>query len=73
MSALEREIVEKFHQLDASAKQRVLESLTSDLHAQFDYAGWHKQADALQARMRVRLGDDSTTGVLQLLVVLMQI
>ncbi len=67
MSALEQEIIKKFRQLDAQAKQRVLARLESDLRSSFDYAAWWATVEALQVEMQTRLGDQGTTGALSLL------
>ncbi len=67
MSALEQEIIEKFHRLEPAAKQRVLESLSYDMQTAFDYAGWWSQVEALQASIRSRLGDQASVGALSLL------
>ncbi|GAB4520356.1 MAG: hypothetical protein OHK0046_30470 [Anaerolineae bacterium] len=73
MSALEREIIEKFHQLSLEAKQRVLDSLKQDTgsevaaSAMFDCDAWKAQVDALQAQFHVRLGQGATAGTLSLL------
>ncbi|MBW4437762.1 MAG: hypothetical protein KME04_11545 [Pleurocapsa minor GSE-CHR-MK-17-07R] len=67
MSALEQEIIEKFHRLEPAAKQRVLETLSLDVQISFDYAGWWLKADALQASIRSRLGDQASVGALSLL------
>jgi hypothetical protein len=67
MSALEREIIEKFHHLEPDAKQRVLETLLFDVQTSFDYASWWEKAEALQVSIRSRLGDQATVGVLSLL------
>ncbi len=48
MSALEREIIEKFHHLEPDAKQRVLETLSLDVQMSFDYTSWWEQVEALQ-------------------------
>lgn len=67
MSALEREIIEKFHHLEPAAKQRVLESLSFDAQTSFDYTAWWAQVEALRTRIRSRLGDQATVGALSLL------
>lgn len=67
MSALEQEIIDKFHLLEPAAKQRVLETLAFDVQASFDYNGWWKQVEALQASIKARLGDQATVGTLSLL------
>lgn len=67
MSALEQEIIEKFHHLEPAAKQRVLETLLFDLQTSFDYAAWWEQVEALQTSIRSRLGDQASVGALGLL------
>ena len=67
MSILEQEIIEKFHLLEPTAKQRVLQTLSSDAQASFDYAGWWARVEELQASIRTRLGDQATVGALSLL------
>jgi hypothetical protein len=67
MSALEQEIVEKFQQLDTSAKQRVLEHLERAVQSSFNYANWWADVEALQNELRDRLGEQVTIGALSLL------
>lgn len=67
MSALEQEIIEKFHLLEHAAKQRVLETLSLDTQSAFDYDGWWTRVEALQESIRVRLGEGETVGALSLL------
>ncbi|MBK8024111.1 MAG: hypothetical protein IPK19_22440 [Chloroflexi bacterium] len=67
MTTREQEIIEKFHDLEPDAKQRVLQSLQLDIQASFDYAGWWARVDSLQADLRDRLGNDATTDALTLL------
>ncbi|MEP7288712.1 MAG: hypothetical protein ABI947_23415 [Chloroflexota bacterium] len=67
MSALEQEIIEKFHRLEPAAKQRVLDMLTSNTQSSFDYADWWAQVEALQVNIRSRLGEGVTVGALSLL------
>ncbi|MEZ4672290.1 MAG: hypothetical protein R3E39_30660 [Anaerolineae bacterium] len=67
MSALEQEIIEKFHLLEPAAKQRVLETLSLDTQSAFDYDGWWARVEALQASIRARLGEGETVGALSLL------
>ncbi|NJO84687.1 MAG: hypothetical protein HC828_19250 [Blastochloris sp.] len=67
MSALEQEIIEKFHLLEPAAKQRVLETLSLDAQSAFDYDGWWARVEALQASIRARLGEGETVGALSLL------
>ncbi len=60
MSALEREIVEKFQQLQPAAKQRVrmIIDLQADEEAKqaqastFDFAAWQNSVDALRQQIR---------------------
>lgn len=59
MSALEREIIEKFHQLQPAAKQRVralIEQETADVSA-FDYDGWFRDVERLRQEIRASQGD----------------
>jgi hypothetical protein len=67
MSALEQEIVEKFQQLDTSAKQRVLAHLERAVQSSFNYANWWAEVEALQNELRARLGEQATIGALSLL------
>jgi hypothetical protein len=67
MSALEQEIVEKFQQLDTSAKQRVLAHLERAVQSSFNYANWWAEVEALQNELRTRLGEQATIGALSLL------
>jgi hypothetical protein len=57
MSALEREIMEKFHQLQPAAQQRIrvlIEQETTPEVATtlFDYAGWFHRMDGLRETIR---------------------
>ena len=67
MSTLEREIVEKFRQLDSSSKQRVLETLQQQAQTPFDYTTWWENVELLQTRIKAHLGDSQTVGSLSLL------
>ena len=67
MSALEQEIVEKFRLLEPAAKQRVLDALTINVQTSFDYNAWWADVEALQARIRARLGEAETVGALSML------
>lgn len=59
MSAIEREILERFHQLQPSAKQRVLammeQVVASELErteaANFDFAAWSQGVEALREQV----------------------
>jgi hypothetical protein len=67
MSALEKEIIEKFQRLEPAAKQRVLQTLAENVQTRFDYDAWWAQVENLQADIRARLGDTATVGALSLL------
>ncbi len=67
MSVLEQEIIEKFHLLEPVARQRVLGMLTSSTQSAFDYDDWWVRVEALQASIRLRLGEGVTVGALSLL------
>ncbi len=67
MSALEREIIEKFYLLEPAARQRVLEMLTINAQPSFDYDTWWARVEALQVSIRSRLGEGETVGALSLL------
>jgi hypothetical protein len=64
MSALEREIIEKFHQLDRDAQQRVLELMVQETGlaeettaSAFDYDAWFRDVETLRQQMRATHGD----------------
>jgi len=67
VSALEREIIEKFYLLEPAARQRVLEMLTINAQSSFDYDTWWARVEALQVSIRSRLGEGETVGALSLL------
>ncbi len=74
MSALEREVIEKFHQLDKAAQKRVRELIAQETDSEdqaaasaFDYDAWWAEVEALQADIRTRIGDTGTIGSLSLL------
>jgi len=70
MSALEQEIIDKFRQLDHSARQRVLATIEREAEPEqvaFDYAAWWAEVDTLQADIRSRIGESGTVGALSLL------
>ena len=59
MSALEREIIEKFHQLQPAAKQRVWALIeqevaltTKQTEVAFDYATWSEDIKGLRQQIR---------------------
>lgn len=65
MSALEREIIEKFHQLQPDAKQRVLALIEQETaqeleqadRSAFDYAGWFRDVETLRQKIHISQGD----------------
>ncbi|MCA9903505.1 MAG: hypothetical protein KC547_06590 [Anaerolineae bacterium] len=64
MSALEREIVDKFHKLDKDAQKRVLELIVqkagSDEQAGtagFDYDAWFRDVETLRQAIRANHGE----------------
>jgi len=74
MSALEREVIEKFHQLDKAAQKRVRELIAQETDSEdqaaasaFDYDAWWAEVETLQADIRARIGDTGTIGSLSLL------
>ncbi len=68
-NALEREIIEKFRQLDAAAKERVLQQLVikEQPKQSFDYEAWLKEVGELRERIQARLGEGEFVGALDLL------
>lgn len=59
MSALEREIIEKFHQLEPAAQQRVRAFIEHETAAaaKFDYDGWFRDVESLRQEIRASQGD----------------
>jgi len=65
MSVLEREIIEKFHQLQPAAKQRVRALIEQAVAAEsepadgsaFDYAAWFGAVEVLRQQIRASHGD----------------
>lgn len=64
MNALEREVIEKFHQLDKAAQKRVRElivqqtDLTGETDASaFDYEAWFRDVELLRHEIRTSHGD----------------
>lgn len=65
MSALEREIIEKFHQLQPAAKQRVRALIEQELASgiepvdasAFDYDAWFRDVEMLRQQIRATHGD----------------
>jgi hypothetical protein len=72
MSALEREIIEKFHQLQPAAKQWVrllIEQETAAKVAQsvFDYDDWFRIVETLRQQIRISQGDKQSIDVIGML------
>ena len=69
MSALEKEIIEKFHQLQPAAKQRVLALIEQEVAeeagqadaAAFDYALWFREVEAIRLTLRPDASGHSPT------------
>jgi len=75
MNALEREIIEKFHQLQPAAKQRVWaligqevggETKQADI-AKFNYEAWFDEVEALRHVIRANQSDTSSVDVVGIL------
>ncbi len=65
MSTLEREVIEKFHQLDKDAQKRVRElivqetDLTGETDASaFDYDAWFRDVESLRQKIRENHGNE---------------
>jgi len=61
MSTLEREIIEKFHQLQPAAKQRIRalieqETVVEVEQAAFDYDRWFRNVETLRQEIRASQG-----------------
>lgn len=75
MSALEREIMDLFHQLKPAAKQRIRVLIDRETSSEaesvelatFDYDTWWTEVEGLQANIRSRIGEDGIVGALSLL------
>lgn len=62
MSTLEREIIEKFHQLQPAAKQRIRALIEQETvgeieQSQFDYEGWFRNIETLRQEIRTYQGN----------------
>jgi len=64
MSTLEREVIEKFHQLDRAAQKRVRELITQETGSEeqvdasaFDYDTWFRDVESLRQEIRKSHGD----------------
>jgi hypothetical protein len=65
MSPLEKEIVEKFYQLDAERQQRVLRVLNEQTR-KFDWRKWFANAEALYEEMSDQGGELPPVNVVSL-------
>jgi len=69
MNSLDREIIEKFHQLKPVAKQRVRALIEQEVAseakqsgaAEFDYSAWFGDVEALRQQIRASHGDKLPT------------
>lgn len=64
MSALEREVIEKFHQLDKDAQKRVRELIGQETDSEeqaaastFDYDAWFRDVESLRQEIRESHGN----------------
>lgn len=63
MSALEREVIEKFRQLDKDAQKRVQELILQEVSLErpdssaFDYEAWFRDMESLRQQIRTAQGD----------------
>lgn len=59
MTLIEREIIEKFHQLDSEAQKRVREHINQASHPDepFDYDAWFDEINAIRARIIAEHGN----------------
>jgi hypothetical protein len=64
MSALEREIIEKFHQLDKDAQKRIRELIDQETGSEkraapsaFDYDAWFRDTEKLRQEIRISHGN----------------
>jgi hypothetical protein len=67
MSILEREVLDKFHQLDTEAQGRVLAQIDHERRKTFDYSQWRADVETLQHSIRQRVGGKADIGALSLL------
>lgn len=65
MSALEREVIEKFHQLDKAAQKRVRELIVQETGSDeqatvsaFDYEAWIRDVESLRQEIRESHGPE---------------
>lgn len=66
MSALEQEIIEKFHLLQPAAKLRVKAIIEQEIESEpqqaeasaFDYAAWMREVDSIRQQIRASVGGE---------------
>jgi hypothetical protein len=66
LSALEREIIEKFHQLHPAAKQRIRALIEQEISVEveateFDYDGWLRNVETLRQQLHTTQGHQHPT------------
>lgn len=68
MSALEREIIEKFQQLQPAAKQRVRALIEQDIASiTFDYDAWFRDVETLRQQIRTNQAGSTPLDVVGIL------
>lgn len=73
MNALEREIIEKFNQLDPDARKRIRQLIQNDTtitqsgDTAFNFEVWLSEVATLQSDIQAHLGEGQTVGALSLL------
>lgn len=69
MSALEREVIDKFRQLQPDAQRRVLAFIERETAAgepaAFDYEGWFREVELLRRQVQAGTGGIDGVGVLR--------
>jgi len=63
MNVLEKEIIEKFQQLEPSAQQRVREIITQEEVGigSFDFAAWSREVEAIRQEIQIEHGGQQPT------------
>ncbi len=67
MSALEREIMEKFHQLQPAEKQRIRALIVQETTSEFDYAAWMRDIETLRREISASRGMIPAADVIDML------
>lgn len=67
MSALEREIMEKFHLLQPAEKQRVRALIEQETNSDFDYAAWLRDVEVLRHEISASRGMIPAPDVIEML------